>query len=353
MLSGDPNTSIHESKAFVCDVRAGRGGHGTEQARRHPRRAARRRRRTATTRRRRTSTMTELSITRAGRPADGLLHRHDGVHRLQGVRGGLQAVERPARPTAATFRKRRLLRQHRRARREHLAPRALRRAGRRRRRRQPRTSCRTCVAMAGAVDATRVRPRDFDKWVFMSDVCKHCTHAGCMDACPTGALIRTEFGTVVAPARRLQRLRLLHPVVPVRRRSTATTTTAAPPSARSVTTAWRTAWSRPAPRPARRTRSSSAPTRTWSTWRSGGWRRCTSAASRAPTCTARATREILAGGLGAFFLLTQPPERYGLPAHADSPIQENVVPATLAAVGAGLLAAAGVAAAFLRVRDRR
>src|SRR4051794_41500218 len=55
----------------------------------------------------------------------------------------------------------------------------------------------------------------------------------------------------------------------------------------------------------------------------------------------------LAGGLGAFFLLTEPPERYGLPANAESPIQENVVPATLAAVGAGLLAAAGVAAAFV------
>ena len=37
----------------------------------------------------------------------------------------------------------------------------------------------------------------FGDWVFMSDVCKHCTNAGCLDACPTGALIRTEFETVV------------------------------------------------------------------------------------------------------------------------------------------------------------
>ncbi len=36
-----------------------------------------------------------------------------------------------------------------------------------------------------------------DKWLFMSDVCKHCTNAGCLDACPTGALIRTEFETVI------------------------------------------------------------------------------------------------------------------------------------------------------------
>jgi formate dehydrogenase iron-sulfur subunit len=60
----------------------------------------------------------------------------------------------------------------------------------------------------------------------------------------------------------------------------------------------------------------------------------------------------LAGGLGAFFLLTEPPERFGLPAQADSPIQEHVVPATLSAVAAGLLAAAGVAAAFLHAARR-
>jgi len=35
------------------------------------------------------------------------------------------------------------------------------------------------------------------RWLMESDVCKHCTHAGCLDVCPTGAIIRTEFGTVV------------------------------------------------------------------------------------------------------------------------------------------------------------
>jgi formate dehydrogenase iron-sulfur subunit len=34
-------------------------------------------------------------------------------------------------------------------------------------------------------------------WLMASDVCKHCTHAACLDVCPTGALFRTEFGTVV------------------------------------------------------------------------------------------------------------------------------------------------------------
>jgi formate dehydrogenase iron-sulfur subunit len=35
------------------------------------------------------------------------------------------------------------------------------------------------------------------RWLMMSNVCKHCTHAACLDVCPTGALFRTEFGTVV------------------------------------------------------------------------------------------------------------------------------------------------------------
>ena len=33
-------------------------------------------------------------------------------------------------------------------------------------------------------------------WLMMSDVCKHCTHASCLEVCPTGAIIRTEFDTV-------------------------------------------------------------------------------------------------------------------------------------------------------------
>jgi formate dehydrogenase iron-sulfur subunit len=35
------------------------------------------------------------------------------------------------------------------------------------------------------------------RWLMASDVCKHCTHAACLDVCPTGALFRTEYGTVV------------------------------------------------------------------------------------------------------------------------------------------------------------
>jgi formate dehydrogenase iron-sulfur subunit len=46
-----------------------------------------------------------------------------------------------------------------------------------------------------------VRGEDEDgdalRWLMSSDVCKHCTHAACLDVCPTGSLFRTEYGTVV------------------------------------------------------------------------------------------------------------------------------------------------------------
>ena len=55
-------------------------------------------------------------------------------------------------------------------------------------------------AGGGAPDhgATAQSPGGSDlRWLMASDVCKHCTHAACLDVCPTGALMRTEFGTVV------------------------------------------------------------------------------------------------------------------------------------------------------------
>src|SRR3989454_11221232 len=33
-------------------------------------------------------------------------------------------------------------------------------------------------------------------WSMMSDVCKHCANASCLEVCPTDAIVRTEFNTV-------------------------------------------------------------------------------------------------------------------------------------------------------------
>jgi formate dehydrogenase iron-sulfur subunit len=44
---------------------------------------------------------------------------------------------------------------------------------------------------------TQVEDEEGFRWLMSSDVCKHCAEAACLDVCPTGALFRTEFDTVV------------------------------------------------------------------------------------------------------------------------------------------------------------
>jgi formate dehydrogenase iron-sulfur subunit len=193
------------------------------------------------------------------------------------------------------------------------------------------------------------------EWVFMSDVCKHCTNAGCLDACPTGALIRTEYETVVlqpdvcngcgycvpacpfgvvdrdqldgrAGKCTLCYDRLADGLEPACAKACPTDSIQFGPHDELVELASR---------------------RVAELHRRGLDGAYLYGAGDEPG-------DELAGGLGAFFLLTEPPERFGLPARADSPIQENVVPATMAAAGAGLLAAAGAATAFvLSAREQR
>jgi formate dehydrogenase iron-sulfur subunit len=49
------------------------------------------------------------------------------------------------------------------------------------------------VAFVEQMDRTQP---ELSRWMMLSDVCKHCENAGCMEACPTGAIVRNEFGNV-------------------------------------------------------------------------------------------------------------------------------------------------------------
>jgi formate dehydrogenase iron-sulfur subunit len=62
-----------------------------------------------------------------------------------------------------------------------------------------RSLVRTAAAEGLADDAGLQTYQEGDglRWLMASDVCKHCTDAACLDVCPTGALFRTEYGTVV------------------------------------------------------------------------------------------------------------------------------------------------------------
>lgn len=198
----------------------------------------------------------------------------------------------------------------------------------------------------GRVDVAQA-VADMDRWVFMSDVCKHCTNAGCMDACPTGALIRTEFETVVLQPDVCNGCGYCVPACPFG------VVDRDPHDGRAAkcTLCYDRLEDGLEPACAK-----ACPT---DSIQFGPYEELVDVAQRRVATlhdkglegaylygAGDAPGEEIAGGLGAFFLLTEPPERYGLPAQADSPIQENVVPATLAAISAGMTAAAGVALAF-------
>ena len=85
-------------------------------------------------------------------------------------------------------------------------------------------------------DGTGEEGRTSFRWLMASDVCKHCTHAGCLDVCPTGALFRTEFGTVVVQQDICNGCGYCVSGLPVRRDRPTPGRTAVPRSARCATT---------------------------------------------------------------------------------------------------------------------
>ncbi|MGZ4293839.1 MAG: 4Fe-4S dicluster domain-containing protein [Solirubrobacteraceae bacterium] len=211
------------------------------------------------------------------------------------------------------------------------------------------------IPPAGELPDLRAMAEDVGNgWLFMSDVCKHCTNAGCLDACPTGALIRTEYETVVLQADVCNGCGYCVPACPFG------VVDRDPVDGRAgkCTLCYDRLQDGLEPACAK-----ACPT---DSIQFGPYEELVEQAERRVAELHRRGVEgaylygagdepehELAGGLGAFFLLTQPPERFGLPAEADSPIQENLVPATAAAIGAGLLAAAGAALAFVTASKRR
>ena len=63
----------------------------------------------------------------------------------------------------------------------------------------PRSSGARGATPAGDLSQADRTPPDTPefRWLMSSDVCKHCTNAGCLDVCPTGAIFRSEHGSVV------------------------------------------------------------------------------------------------------------------------------------------------------------
>jgi formate dehydrogenase iron-sulfur subunit len=188
---------------------------------------------------------------------------------------------------------------------------------------------------------------ELESWLFMSDVCKHCTNAGCLDACPTGALIRTEFETVIVQPDVCNGCGYCIPSCPFG----VIDRDHVDGRAAKCTLCYDRLQDGLEPACAKSCPTDSITFGPYDELLEIAGKRVTALQERgmdgAYIYGAGDDVDEVAGGLGAFFLLTQPPEVYGLPYRAESPVQENVVPATLAAMGAGLLAAAAVAAAFV------
>src|SRR5204862_928065 len=180
------------------------------------------------------------------------------------------------------------------------------------------------IAQNGGVDVAGAVRRMGD-WVFMSDVCKHCTNAGCLDACPTGALVRTEHETVVLQPDVCNGCGYCVPACPFG----VVDRDHIDGRAAKCTLCYDRLEDGLEPACAK-----SCPT---DSIQFGPYDELVEVASRRVAALhARGVEgaylygagdegaDQLAGGLGAFFLLTEPPERFGLPARADSPIQANM-----------------------------
>jgi formate dehydrogenase iron-sulfur subunit len=193
-----------------------------------------------------------------------------------------------------------------------------------------------------------------DRWVFMSNVCKHCTNAGCLDACPTGALIRTEFETVIVQPDICNGCGYCVPSCPfgVINRD--------PYDGRAAkcTLCYDRLEDGLEPACAKACPTDSIQFGPYDELVERAQGRVLELHERGRDSAylygaADAPGEQLAGNLGAFFLLTEPPERFGLPAQADSPIQRHMPVATAAGLTAGFVAAAVTVTSFLITRGRK
>jgi formate dehydrogenase iron-sulfur subunit len=180
------------------------------------------------------------------------------------------------------------------------------------------------------------------RWLMSSDVCKHCTEAACLEVCPTGALFRTEFGTVVVQPDICNGCGYCIPACPfgvVDRRED-------DGRAFKCTLCYDRLRGDLIPACAKACPTASIQFGPLDELRDRARRRVERLHSEGVTdARLYGADDDGVGGLGAFFLLLDDPERYGLPPDPMTPTR-RLPQMWKAAAGAALALAAGTLAAF-------
>ena len=177
------------------------------------------------------------------------------------------------------------------------------------------------------------------RWLMMSDVCKHCVQAGCLEVCPTNAIIRTEFDTVVIQSNTCNGCRLciaacpfgVIDINPVSR------------TAQKCTLCYDRLQHGLEPACSKACPTDSIQFGTIQDLRARAEKRVAqlhqAGESRAYLYGAD---EQMLGGLNSFYLLVDRPEVYGLPPDPKMPSRNLLASSLFAALGAVLVALAGV-----------
>ena len=181
------------------------------------------------------------------------------------------------------------------------------------------------------------------RWLLMSDVCKHCVQAGCLEVCPTGAIIRTEFDTVVIQSDACNGCRACIAACPfgvIDMNPAAGTAQKCTLCYDRISVGLEPACSKACP-------TDSIQFGTIADLRDRAERRVQQlrADGQSDAYLYGADPDGPLGGLNAFFLLIDEPEVYGLPRNPQMPSRNLVGSAALSTVGAlalGALAALGL-----------
>ena len=185
------------------------------------------------------------------------------------------------------------------------------------------------------------------RWLMLSDVCKHCVQAGCLEVCPTGAIIRTEFDTVVIQSDVCNGCRTCIAACPfgvIDINEVSGTAQKCTLCYDRMSVGLEPACSKACPTdsiqfgPIEELRK-----------RAGARVEQLKAAGETRARLYGADPEGPVGGLNAFFLLVDEPEVYGLPPEPELPSRNLATSAALSAAGAAVMGAVGL----VTLRHRR